>query len=319
MNMVYSDIKRMGDQEILDELQAMGIPATLEYFRKAASRAGTPSKLSDEWAYLHGIQGPPEDFLYEACLELWKRHLSNVRCAEVVQYSICDVISYHEDIKIHNRDSLLKIYKGIEKFYRHCLKEDGSPDLEFYHEVNEGAYYDIEGFLVQMPYEFARYRLVDEAINIGRWFADLSRQPENFYRDMGCILAEVGRREEAIQQIEENLKRFPEDVWVTINAGDAYYSLGDKKAEDYFLKGYEMAGNKKYDKLGALERLIDFYRWQEMEEKAESFEEEYRSLTAPRSSKTETVVKDKKIGRNDPCPCGSGKKYKKCCLSKNLS
>ena len=26
-----------------------------------------------------------------------------------------------------------------------------------------------------------------------------------------------------------------------------------------------------------------------------------------------TVVKDKKVGRNDPCPCGSGKKYKFCC------
>lgn len=26
-----------------------------------------------------------------------------------------------------------------------------------------------------------------------------------------------------------------------------------------------------------------------------------------------TVVKEKKIGRNEPCPCGSGKKYKKCC------
>ena len=23
--------------------------------------------------------------------------------------------------------------------------------------------------------------------------------------------------------------------------------------------------------------------------------------------------KQKKIGRNDPCPCGSGKKYKRCC------
>ena len=22
-----------------------------------------------------------------------------------------------------------------------------------------------------------------------------------------------------------------------------------------------------------------------------------------------------RIGRNDPCPCGSGKKYKKCCLT----
>ncbi len=24
---------------------------------------------------------------------------------------------------------------------------------------------------------------------------------------------------------------------------------------------------------------------------------------------------DEKVGRNDPCPCGSGKKYKKCCLN----
>ncbi|MBG0764827.1 MAG: SEC-C domain-containing protein [Tissierellales bacterium] len=30
-------------------------------------------------------------------------------------------------------------------------------------------------------------------------------------------------------------------------------------------------------------------------------------------SKQQTVVKGEKVGRNDPCPCGSGKKYKKCC------
>jgi hypothetical protein len=30
---------------------------------------------------------------------------------------------------------------------------------------------------------------------------------------------------------------------------------------------------------------------------------------------TKTVVKGDKIGRNDPCPCGSGKKYKKCCAN----
>lgn len=29
--------------------------------------------------------------------------------------------------------------------------------------------------------------------------------------------------------------------------------------------------------------------------------------------KSKTVVKPPKIGRNDPCPCGSGKKYKQCC------
>ena len=32
------------------------------------------------------------------------------------------------------------------------------------------------------------------------------------------------------------------------------------------------------------------------------------------AEKPETVRREgKKIGRNDPCPCGSGKKYKKCC------
>ncbi len=32
--------------------------------------------------------------------------------------------------------------------------------------------------------------------------------------------------------------------------------------------------------------------------------------------KSGTIVNDKKIGRNEPCPCGSGKKYKFCCGKK---
>ncbi len=27
-----------------------------------------------------------------------------------------------------------------------------------------------------------------------------------------------------------------------------------------------------------------------------------------------TQINENKVGRNDPCPCGSGKKYKKCCF-----
>jgi len=35
--------------------------------------------------------------------------------------------------------------------------------------------------------------------------------------------------------------------------------------------------------------------------------------------KQQPVRKDKKVGPNDPCPCGSGKKYKKCCMHKEKS
>ncbi|HDK82409.1 MAG TPA: preprotein translocase subunit SecA, partial [Nitrospirae bacterium] len=38
-----------------------------------------------------------------------------------------------------------------------------------------------------------------------------------------------------------------------------------------------------------------------------------RYNTGRGGEKPQTVVKSRKIGRNDPCPCGSGKKYKKCC------
>ena len=37
------------------------------------------------------------------------------------------------------------------------------------------------------------------------------------------------------------------------------------------------------------------------------------SLGGDGSVKKQPVIKKEKIGRNDPCPCGSGKKYKKCC------
>lgn len=33
-------------------------------------------------------------------------------------------------------------------------------------------------------------------------------------------------------------------------------------------------------------------------------------------NRSRIVVNENKVGRNEPCPCGSGKKYKKCCLNK---
>jgi uncharacterized protein YchJ len=42
-------------------------------------------------------------------------------------------------------------------------------------------------------------------------------------------------------------------------------------------------------------------------------EEDGRLVHAPPTP----VRTEQKVGRNDPCPCGSGKKYKHCCLKKD--
>ena len=41
--------------------------------------------------------------------------------------------------------------------------------------------------------------------------------------------------------------------------------------------------------------------------------EEKMAQIAKEYKRSKTIVKGKKIGRNEPCPCGSGKKYKQCC------
>lgn len=42
-------------------------------------------------------------------------------------------------------------------------------------------------------------------------------------------------------------------------------------------------------------------------------EEELTQLYKAQKKSTTVVNQGPKVGRNDPCPCGSGKKYKKCC------
>lgn len=50
-----------------------------------------------------------------------------------------------------------------------------------------------------------------------------------------------------------------------------------------------------------------------LEEWNDIFDEEKRKELYKEQKSSTTVVKGEKIYPNDPCPCGSGKKYKKCC------
>lgn len=74
-------------------------------------------------------------------------------------------------------------------------------------------------------------------------------------------------------------------VKIEIDVEKLYYNMVEAKAEWL----YEMP---EWDHILTPERRKELFREQK---------------------KSGTIVKEKKIGRNDPCPCGSGKKYKYCC------
>lgn len=55
----------------------------------------------------------------------------------------------------------------------------------------------------------------------------------------------------------------------------------------------------------------------ELPEWEEIFDEDKRKALYREQKSSTTVVKPDKVYPNDPCPCGSGKKYKKCCGKKS--
>jgi len=60
--------------------------------------------------------------------------------------------------------------------------------------------------------------------------------------------------------------------------------------------------------------------WQETEARHDEYDATRQQMEAgiagsQRGEKPKPIRRDQpKVGRNDPCPCGSGKKYKQCCL-----
>jgi preprotein translocase subunit SecA len=58
-------------------------------------------------------------------------------------------------------------------------------------------------------------------------------------------------------------------------------------------------------------QMDDYMR--DLERKRQRQLDEIRLSTGADAPAVQQVVRGDKVGRNDPCPCGSGKKYKKCC------
>ena len=86
---------------------------------------------------------------------------------------------------------------------------------------------------------------------------------------------------------------------------------------EYQREGYamfmEMISRIKMDTLEKL-CLVRIQREEEVEEIRQKQKQDYVLSRGEDTPVNQTVKREsEKIGRNDPCPCGSGKKYKKCC------
>lgn len=111
----------------------------------------------------------------------------------------------------------------------------------------------------------------------------------------------------------------PEWGWGYIGWSDCYLlkSGGQQygKAEEILLTGYGRSELR--DRIDLIERIIALYKDMGKPDKIKEYRQTLLALqqAEPTSSRhyKPTPGRVEKVGRNEPCPCGSGKKYKKCC------
>jgi preprotein translocase subunit SecA len=86
---------------------------------------------------------------------------------------------------------------------------------------------------------------------------------------------------------------------------------------EYQKEGYDMFMDMVYRiKEDTLEKLcmVRIQKEEEIEEMQPKAQQNYTMNRGEESTSPTTIKRSSdKVGRNDPCPCGSGKKYKKCC------
>ncbi|MGZ3634601.1 MAG: preprotein translocase subunit SecA [Syntrophales bacterium] len=86
---------------------------------------------------------------------------------------------------------------------------------------------------------------------------------------------------------------------------------------EYQKEGYEMFMEMIHRiKEDTIEKLciVRIQKEEEVDEMREEASQDYIMSRGEQTADVSTVKREaKKVGRNDPCPCGSGKKYKKCC------
>ena len=77
--------------------------------------------------------------------------------------------------------------------------------------------------------------------------------------------------------------------------------------------GKERGDTETHKKLSSAEDSIKDFTRSIQRKKQKELDEIQLAGSGGEASSQQPVVKGKKVGRNDPCPCGSGRKYKKCC------
>ena len=210
------------------------------------------------------------------------------------------------------------IRQSVEETFDFCFGVDTPEDWKFDEFKNHylGLLTDKKNF------NYTHDELL--AIDKDAWREELVERALEIYHSKDALFAAVpGVKEDAMREVEkvillQNVDKKWMDHLETMDELKEYIGLNSYAQRDpvamYRIQGADifdqMVDDIKEDTVRQILSVQPRAQATERVQVAKPTSEGYASGT-PIVRKP--VVKSVKVGRNDPCPCGSGKKYKKCC------
>ena len=246
-----------------------------------------------------------EDEINDACREIWGAITDNDEAVAAAWFlAIWPVM---KEYVIHNlyRDT----EAGIEK-----------PDLT---DVSVMTDYNMnfDALLPEMGTVLCNERQYENAIGFSKEVLELfswqHSEPDSYKDDIGQALADMGKESESDAWYQSWLEEEPDNGNCVNGYAFCHQIRGDIQGALAIVEAHlpiNESADSKYDNLYL--RAADLYDAIGDVQKASHYRELRNAIFSSESDdvwSSGTIVKEKKIYPNDPCPCGSGKKYKKCC------
>lgn len=245
-----------------------------------------------------------------------KDEVSMFLMPEVVQNLIKEKnnIEYRRIIK--NNSEILNVFRGMNKAYGILTLNDAKEIINRFFNIED---INIDELIVESAYYYNEYR-EEGSLIVNNEIDEFKELQDNIEKDMNYA---VISKEELLSMSEEH--------WIyNSKAGKAFY----KEFTDMFSVNKDMLiammedlvlDVQEHEPKVAVDKMIELIKIENEQAKyvatnmMNKFANKLRlwkykgATTNDFKSNTVSSKENKLVGRNDPCPCGSGKKYKKCC------
>ncbi len=308
-------ISRMTTEAIVKKLKELVPAFDLSSFTAKAQKYFSCEDLSEEEYYPQAnFSDTDEDFIWMACEELWKRLIPDRPAVEHIAEQLDNLVE--EIIKAGEKQRWKEVFRrsreALDLICRHTIEETSvgrMPRRDFYDKLRRTTFYDFDSLFDDLIKNLVGHEEYERVIDIAEVFGDATGDDSLLDYKAESLFA-LGRKDEAEQLYQEIIGRNPDNPWCLLHVGDCYVIYGEKdfsKAKNYYLNALSIAEKHRKEPDGKVElhavykRLIDLA------------DDTGDRAGADRYQRLLDSMEAKKVGRNDPCPCGSGKKYKKCC------